>query len=130
MKKLALGALCLLLGAGSAAMAGFDPVQELYPYEIVGRIVNRDSVAYDATSGIRLFVTDKDGHRLAQTTVFTAGSLSAWNFRLLIPVSNVRAAGYALSRRPDRSRAVSGDAGGDRRGELAAELPEGRVRRG
>ena len=37
MKKLALGALCLLLGAGSAAMAALDPVQERYPYEIVGR---------------------------------------------------------------------------------------------
>ena len=98
-----------VLGAGSAAMAGVDPVQELYPYEIVGRVVNRDSIAYDATSGIRLFVTDKDGNQLAQTTVFTTGSLSAWNFRLVIPVSNVRAAGYALKGDVIRLTAVIGE---------------------
>ena len=92
-RRMILSALVASLGLAAQA-AGI--VQELYPYEIVGRIVNRDSVAYDAMSGIRLFVTDGDGNRLAQTTVFTAGSLSAWNFRLVIPVSNVRAAGYAL----------------------------------
>ena len=92
-RRMILSALVASLGLAAQA-AGI--VQELYPYEIVGRIVNRDSVAYDAMSGIRLFVTDGGGNRLAQTTVFTAGSLSAWNFRLVIPVSNVRAAGYAL----------------------------------
>ena len=101
-----LSAMAASLGLAAQA-AGI--VQELYPYEIVGRVVNRDSVAYDAKSGIRLFVSQGDGNRLAQTTVFTAGSLSAWNFRLVIPVSNARAAGYALKGDVIRLTAVIGE---------------------
>ena len=101
-----LSAMAASLGLAAQA-AGI--VQELYPYEIVGRVVNRDSVAYDAKSGIRLFVSQGEGNRLAQTTVFTAGSLSAWNFRLVIPVSNARAAGYALKGDVIRLTAVIGE---------------------
>lgn len=89
-----------LLAVGCAARACFGAgvapsTQELYPYALVGRIVNGDNIAYDGTSGIRLFVTDKDGVRLAQTAVFTPGSLGAMNFTLMIPVATSRVPGYA-----------------------------------
>lgn len=80
--------------AGAASASA--PVQEVYPFDIVGRIVNADYIAYDATSGIRLFVTDKDGNRLAQSTVFTPGTQAAWNFVLSVPLATVRSPGYAM----------------------------------
>lgn len=80
--------------AGAASASA--PVQEVYPFDIVGRIVNADYIAYDATSGIRLFVTDKDGNRLAQSTVFTPGTQAAWNFVLSVPLATVRSPGYAV----------------------------------
>ena len=91
---LVLGALCL--GAGTAAAATAPtPVQELYPFDIVGRIVNSENVAYDATSGIRLFVIDKDGNQLVQGNVFTPGT-EPWNFFLQVPLATVRSRGYAM----------------------------------
>ena len=80
----------------AGATSASAPVQEVYPFDIVGRIVNADYIAYDATSGIRLFVTDKDGNRLAQSTVFTPGTQAAWNFVLSVPLATVRSPGYAV----------------------------------
>ena len=80
-----------LAGAATAP----TPVQELYPFDIVGRIVNSDNVAYDATSGIRMFVTDKDGNRLVQSSVFTP-STEPQNFVLKVPLASARSPGYAV----------------------------------
>ena len=83
-----------LAGAGT-----LDPVQELYPFDIVGRIVNADNIAYDATSDIRLFVIDKDGNRLTQSSVFTPGA-EPYNFLLQVPLASVRSPGYAMKGDP------------------------------
>ena len=99
--KLVLSAMCLLLGAGAAraATTAPTPVQELYPFDIVGRIVNSDNIAYDATSDVRLFVTDADGNQLVQSSVFTPGE-DPWNFVLHVPLATVRSRGYAVKDDP------------------------------
>ena len=80
-----------LLGAVAA------PVQELYPFDIVGRIVNADNVAYDASAGIVMRVRDANGRLLAQTVVRDPGGNSPWNFVLEIPIASERAIGYAMT---------------------------------
>ena len=94
--KLVLGVWCLVFAAGAGTL---DPVQELYPFDIIGRIVNADNIAYDATSGIRLFIIDKDGNRLVQSAVFTPGT-EPYNFLLQVPLASVRSPGYAMKGDP------------------------------
>ena len=78
------------------AFAADVPVQELYPFDIVGRIVNADNIAYDARSEIMMRVMDAEGKLLAQTWVRNPDGVSPWNFVLEIPMSSVRASGYAM----------------------------------
>ena len=78
------------------ALAGDVPVQELFPFDIVGRIVNADNVAYDARSEIVMQVRDADGKLLAQTVERNPSRVSPWNFVLEIPISSGRASGYAM----------------------------------
>lgn len=101
MKELMMVLSVMVLGVGFAAAAATapTPVQELYPFDIVGRIVNSDNIAYDATSGIRLFVTDADGNQLVQGNVFTPGE-DLWNFALHVPLATVRSRGYAVKGDP------------------------------
>jgi len=72
-----------------------DPVQVLFPYTIVGRAVDAENKAFDAKSGVSMKVSSEDGAVLAQTKVYTPGSLSAWNFRLSVPVASAHVPGYA-----------------------------------
>ena len=95
---------------GGALTAATEPMVELFPFEIVGRIVNADSVAYGGDSGISLYVTDSSGRRLAQTSVFSPGSLSAWNFVLQIPMASARATSYAMTGDAIELTATSGGA--------------------
>lgn len=90
-----MGAL-LIAGLSGAAFAADAPVQELYPFDIVGRIVNADNVAYDARTEIVMRARDADGKLLAQTWVRDPNRASPWNFVLEIPISSVRAPGYAM----------------------------------
>lgn len=92
-----------------AAFAAETPMQEAYPFDIVGRIVNAENVAYDAESGVRIFANDKDGRRLATASVITPGSLSPWNFVLKLPVASVPAMGYVTQGEPVRLTARMGD---------------------
>ena len=96
MRKKARGLILAALAAlpGLAAHAA-ESVQELFPYTIVGRVVDYDNVAYDASSGIRLYARDEGGTLLAKTEVFTPGGVSAWNFQLNVPVASQRTNGYA-----------------------------------
>ena len=96
--KMLLCVWCLVIRAtwaGNASAGGFDPVEELASFNIVGRIANADNIAYDAMSGIRLFVIDKDGNRLTQSNVFTPGT-EPYNFLLQVPLATVRSPGYAM----------------------------------
>lgn len=87
----------VLIAVLSGGSFGADvPVQELYPFDIVGRIVNADNVAYDAQSEIVMRVRDADEKLHAQTTVRNPDGLSPWNFVLHVPMSSVRASGYAM----------------------------------
>ena len=87
----------VLIAVPSGVVLGADvPVQELYPFDIVGRIVNADNVAYDALSEIVMRVRNADEKLLAQTTVRNPDGLSPWNFVLHVPMSSVRAFGYAM----------------------------------
>lgn len=87
----------LLLFAFSVARAAVTPVQELYPFDIVGRIVNAENVAYDASAQIMMQARNTDGKLLAQASVRDPGGLAPWNFVLEVPVSSARAAGYAMT---------------------------------
>lgn len=84
-------------------------VQELYPFDIVGRIVNAENIAYDATSGVQVFADDMSGRRLATTKVMTAGTLSPWNFVLEIPVADAPTPGYVTKGENVRLTALVGD---------------------
>lgn len=53
----------LIASQAGIASAVETPMQEAFPFDIVGRIVNAENVAYDAESGVRIFATDKDGRR-------------------------------------------------------------------
>lgn len=92
MKKLFL----FFASIAGVAFAADVPVQELYPFDIVGRIVNANNIAYDARSEIVMRVRDADEKLLAQTTVRNPDGLSPWNFVLHVPMSSVRASGYAM----------------------------------
>lgn len=70
-------------------------MQSLFPYVIVGRVVDYDNVAYDASSGIRLSVRDAKGALLTDGEVFAPGGVSAWNFRLDVPVATQGIDGHA-----------------------------------
>lgn len=83
-----------LMGVGSVAMAA-EPVQVLFPYSIAGRVVNYDNVAYDASSGVILTVRNTEGNVLAKSRVFTPGGVSAWNYRLDVPIATKAGGGYA-----------------------------------
>lgn len=72
-----------------------DPVQVLFPYSIAGRIVNYDNVAYDSKSGVTLTVRNQAGKVLAKSRVFTPNGVSAWNYRLDVPVATRAGGGYA-----------------------------------
>lgn len=91
--------LALAVSSGLAAYAAVaaEPqvVQSLFPYVLVGRVVDYDNVAYDASSGIRLSVSDTKGALLAESEVFTPGGVSAWNFRLDVPVATQSVDGHA-----------------------------------
>lgn len=86
----------LLLLTFSVARAAATPVQELYPFDVVGRIVNAENVAYDASAQIMMQARNTDGKILAQTSVRNPSGLSPWNFVLSIPVSSAQAVGYAV----------------------------------
>ena len=86
----------IIASIAGVAFADDVPVQELYPFDIVGRIVNADNIAYDARSEIMMRVMDAEGKLLAQTWVRNPDGVSPWNFVLEIPMSSVRASGYAM----------------------------------
>ena len=74
------------------------PTQVLYPYVIAGKVVNYENIAFDASSGISLIVRSAaTGLVLAQSTVKTQTSASAYNFRLDVPVASASATGYAVT---------------------------------
>ena len=81
-----------------SATAADQPTQALYPYVIAGKVVDYDNIAYDASSGITLTVRSAaTGLVLAQSTVKTQTSDSAYNFRLDVPVASAAATGYAVT---------------------------------
>lgn len=88
---------CLIFAAACVFAAAADSlaVQPLFPYVLVGRVVDFDNVAYDASSNIRLLARDAKGALLAETTVFTPGGVSAWNFQLNVPVASQGVDGHA-----------------------------------
>jgi len=94
MKRMMLAALAAVLGAISV-QAATEPVQVLFPYTIVGRVVDAENKAFDANSGVSMKVTGEDGAVLALTKVYTPGTLSSWNFRLSVPVASAHVPGYA-----------------------------------
>ena len=89
-----IGLLVGLMGSVAVTTAA-DPVQVLFPYSIAGRVVNYDNVAYDASSGVTLTVRNADGKVLAKSRVFTPGGVSAWNYRLDVPIATRAGGGYA-----------------------------------
>jgi len=92
-KRIAWMTVALLLGVCQASAV--EPVQVLFPYTIVGRAVDAENKAFDANSGVTMKVTGEDGSVLATAKVYTPGSLSAWNFRLSVPVASAHVPGYA-----------------------------------
>jgi len=79
----------------SYGVVATEPVQVLFPYTIVGRVVDAENKAFDAESGVSMKVSSADGVVLAMTKAYTPGTLSAWNFRLSVPVASAHVAGYA-----------------------------------
>ena len=78
-------------------LAAVTPTQALYPYVIAGKVVDYENIAFDASSGIQLTVRSAaSGAVLAQSTVKTQTSDSAYNFRLDVPVASDTATGFAL----------------------------------
>jgi len=78
----------------SVARAAED-VYALFPYTIVGRVVDAENKAFDADSGVSLKIMSEAGVVLAQTKVYTPGTASAWNFRIAVPVASAHVNGYA-----------------------------------
>ena len=93
--KLKVSALLLAALGGWTLSAETEPVQVLFPYTIVGRVVDAENKAFDANSDVSLKVLSEEGVVLAQTKVYTPGDESAWNFRLGVPVASAHVPGYA-----------------------------------
>lgn len=89
------GPIAMLALFAAIVLHAAEPVQVLFPYTIVGRAVDAENKAFDADSGVSMKVSAEDGAVLAQTKVYTPGSLSAWNFRLSVPVASAHVPGYA-----------------------------------
>lgn len=92
-KVILLGILGIVSGVFAATPD--NPVQVLFPYSIAGRVVNYDNVAYDAKSDVTLTVRNQAGNVLAKSRVFTPGGISAWNYRLDVPIATKASGGYA-----------------------------------
>ncbi|MGN0832288.1 MAG: thrombospondin type 3 repeat-containing protein [Kiritimatiellia bacterium] len=88
-------AMMVAFACGSALAA--EPVQVLFPYSIAGRVVNYDGIAYEASDDITLYVRNPNGAVLAKSKVFDPGSVSAWNYRLDVPVATRSGGGYAAA---------------------------------
>lgn len=93
--KAMVGTMMVALACGSASAEA--PVQVLFPYSIAGRVVNYDGVAYEASDDITLCVRSTNGTVLAKSKVFDAGSPTAWNYRLDVPVATRSGGGYAAA---------------------------------
>jgi len=89
------GSIAMFALFAAFALHAAEPVLVLFPYTIVGRAVDAENKAFDADSGVSMKVSSEDGAVLAQTKVYTPGSLSAWNFRLGVPVASAHVPGYA-----------------------------------
>ncbi len=72
------------------------PVVALCPYTIAGRVVNFDGIAYEAKDQITLCVRNAAGAVLAKTAVFDPGGLTAWNYRVEVPMASSAVDGYAV----------------------------------
>lgn len=72
-----------------------DPVQVLFPFILTGRIVDYNNAAFGSESGMTICAYAADGTLLAKNSIFSPNALSAWNFRLEIPIASAPCAGYA-----------------------------------